>query len=122
MIPAQNIVAWGAVVPWSDQRQVEQDLIIGRALVEIFSDDMLRDAVRVRGGTALNKLHFPKPMRYSEDIDWSGLPAGRSVPFSIDCVSSWNRGWGERGSIRVLLRRSSASGSMPKTAVACRSG
>ena len=35
MIPAQNIVAWGAVVPWDDQRQVEQDLIIGRALVEM---------------------------------------------------------------------------------------
>jgi len=79
MIPAQNVVAWGAVVPWSDQRQVEQDLIIGRALVEIFSDDMLRDAVRLRGGTALNKLHFPKPMRYSEDIDLvrtSGGPIG----------------------------------------------
>ena len=27
MIPAQNIVAWGNVVPWADQRQVEQDLI-----------------------------------------------------------------------------------------------
>ena len=79
MIPAQNVVAWGAVVPWSDQRQVEQDLIIGRALVEIFSDDMLRDAVRLRGGTALNKLHFPKPIRYSEDIDLvrtSGGPIG----------------------------------------------
>ena len=69
MIPVQNIVAWGNVVPWADQRQVEQDLIISRALVEIFSDDMLRDALRVRGGTALGKLHFPKPMRYSEDID-----------------------------------------------------
>ena len=57
MIPAQNIVAWGTVVPWADQRQVEQDLIIGRALVEIFSDDVLRDAVRVRGGTALNKQY-----------------------------------------------------------------
>ena len=79
MIPTQNIVAWSAVVPWADQRQVEQDLIIGRALVEIFSDDVLRDAVRVRGGTALNKLHFPKPMRYSEDIDLvrtSGGPIG----------------------------------------------
>ena len=79
MIPAQNVVAWGAVTPWSDLRQVEQDLIIGRALVEIFSDDMLRDAVRVRGGTALNKLHFPKPVRYSEDIDLvrtSGGPIG----------------------------------------------
>ena len=25
--------------------------------------------LRFRGGTALNKLHFPKPYRYSEDID-----------------------------------------------------
>ena len=70
MIPAQNIVAWGNVVPWTDQRQVEQDLIISRALVEIFSDPMLREALRVRGGTALNKLHFPAPLRYSEDIDF----------------------------------------------------
>ena len=38
MIPAQNIVAWGNVVPWADQRQVEQDLIVRRELVEIFSD------------------------------------------------------------------------------------
>ena len=45
MIPAQNIVAWGNVVPRADQRQVEQDLIISRALVEIFSDQMLRDAL-----------------------------------------------------------------------------
>ena len=79
MIPEQNIVAWGNVVPWADPRQVEQDLTISRALVEIFSDDMLRDALRVRGGTALSKLHFPKPIRYSEDIDLvrtSGGPIG----------------------------------------------
>ncbi len=79
MIPAQNIVAWGNVVLWAEQRQVEQDLVVSRALVEIFSDGMLRDAVRFRGGTALNKLHFPKPMRYSEDIDLvrtSGGPIG----------------------------------------------
>lgn len=79
MIPTQNIVAWGNVVPWADQRQVEQDLMVSRALVALFSDDMLRDAVRFRGGTALNKLHFPKPIRYSEDIDLvrtSGGPIG----------------------------------------------
>ena len=68
-IPAQNIVVWGNVVPWADQRQVEQDLIISRAMVEIFSDRMLQGALRIRGGTALNKLHFPAPLRYSEDID-----------------------------------------------------
>lgn len=80
MIPAQNIVAWSNVVPWADQRQVEQDLIISRALVEIFSDDMLRDALRFRGGTALNKLHFPSPLRYSEDIDLVRTSAGPIGP------------------------------------------
>ena len=30
---------------------------------------MLRGALRIRGGTASIKLHFPAPMRYSEDID-----------------------------------------------------
>ena len=69
MIPTQNIVAWGQTVPWAEQRQVEQDLIISRALVEIFNDPFLKEQLRFRGGTALNKLHFAKPLRYSEDID-----------------------------------------------------
>ena len=80
MIPAQNIVAWGNVVPWTDLRQVEQDLIISRALVEIFSDEMLREELRVRGGTALGKLHFPVPLRYSEDIDLVRTSAGPIGP------------------------------------------
>ena len=80
MIPAQNIVDWGNVVPWADQRQVEQDLIISRALVEIFSDAMLRDELRFRGGTALNKLHFPASLRYSEDIDLVRTSAGPIGP------------------------------------------
>jgi hypothetical protein len=36
MIPMMNIVAWSNVVPWVDMRQVEQDLIISRAIVDIF--------------------------------------------------------------------------------------
>lgn len=69
MIPIQNIVAWAAVAPWSDLRQIEQDLIISRALVEIFQHNKLSGELRFRGGTALNKLHFLVPLRYSEDID-----------------------------------------------------
>lgn len=69
MIPAQNIIAWSNVAPWAGQRQIEQDLIISRALVDIFSDPFLSQELRFRGGTALNKLHFPEPLRYSEDID-----------------------------------------------------
>ena len=51
-----------------------------RALVEVFSDPMLRRALRVRGGTTLNKLHFPAPMRYSEDIDLVRTSAGPIGP------------------------------------------
>lgn len=69
MIPAQNIIAWSQQAPWGEQRQVEQDLIISRALVELFGDPFLGQELRFRGGTALNKLLFPKPLRYSEDID-----------------------------------------------------
>ena len=69
MIPQDYITAWNRRAPWASQRQVEQDLIISRALVALFSDPVLRGQLRFRGGTALNKLHFPAPLRYSEDID-----------------------------------------------------
>jgi len=80
MIPAQNIVAWSKVAPWAEPSQVEQDLIIARALVQLFNDPFLREELRFRGGTALNKLHFPKPLRYSEDIDLVRTKEGASKP------------------------------------------
>lgn len=80
MIPTMNIVAWGAKVPWAEQRQIEQDLIISRAIVALFSDDFLRQELRFRGGTALNKLHFPVPLRYSEDIDLVRTTTGPIKP------------------------------------------
>jgi predicted nucleotidyltransferase component of viral defense system len=80
MIPAQNIVAWGQSVPWVEQRQIEQDLIISRGVVELFADPFLKKELRFRGGTALNKLHFPKPLRYSEDIDLTRTTAGPIGP------------------------------------------
>src|SRR5437660_2883135 len=80
MIPMMNIVAWGKTVPWVELRQVEQDLVICRALVELFNDSFLRDQLRFRGGTALNKLHFSKPLRYSEDIDLTRTTKGPVGP------------------------------------------
>lgn len=56
MIPAMSIVAWSKTAPWPEDRQIEQDLIICRALIEIFGDDVLKKELRFRGGTALNKL------------------------------------------------------------------
>jgi predicted nucleotidyltransferase component of viral defense system len=69
MIPRANITAWRAHAPWASDAQVEQDLVISRALVEIFSDPLLADATAFRGGTALHKLFFRPAARYSEDID-----------------------------------------------------
>jgi hypothetical protein len=69
VIPRDYITAWRAEAPWVQDFQVEQDLVISRALVEIFSHPLLRDALAFRGGTALYKLHIRPPARYSEDID-----------------------------------------------------
>ena len=69
MIPTAYIQAWSATVPWPDPHQVEQYLVICRALCDIFNDPRLADRLAFRGGTAIHKLLFRKPLRYSEDID-----------------------------------------------------
>lgn len=69
MIPIAQITQWRSTAPWPDDAQVEQDLILSRILVEIFSDPLLNKELAFRGGTALNKLFFSPAARYSEDID-----------------------------------------------------
>ena len=69
MIQRAFITQWGTVVPWSSPRLVEQDLIICRALVSIYTDQFLASHLAFRGGTALHKLFLSPQPRYSEDID-----------------------------------------------------
>jgi predicted nucleotidyltransferase component of viral defense system len=69
MIPRAYITEWANQVPWQTNEQVEQDLVICRALVEIFSDEFLAKSLAFRGGTALHKLYLNPQPRYSEDID-----------------------------------------------------
>lgn len=69
MIPSSYIQAWSAKAPWPDARQIEQDLIISRALCDLFNASALNGKIAFRGGTAINKLLFKQPLRYSEDID-----------------------------------------------------
>ena len=69
MIPKADIVAWRRFAPWVNDAQVEQDLIVSRALVAIFQSRLLAERLAFRGGTALHKLYFDIPRRYSEDID-----------------------------------------------------
>ncbi len=69
MIPQAYITEWANHVPWQTNEQVEQDLVICRALIEIFSDEFLAKSLAFRGGTALHKLYLSPQSRYSEDID-----------------------------------------------------
>jgi hypothetical protein len=43
MIPKPDIARWQQNAPWSSFDQIEQDLVISRALVEIFSDEFLNE-------------------------------------------------------------------------------
>ncbi len=75
MIPQAFITEWASNVPWQTNEQIEQDLVICRTLVEIFSDEWLASSLAFRGGTALHKIHLSPQPRYSEDIDLVQLRA-----------------------------------------------
>ena len=68
-ITRQDILAYQAVVPWAAQYQVEQDLLLCRAMVALFDDNFLSGQIAMRGGTLLHKAHLAPASRYSEDID-----------------------------------------------------
>jgi hypothetical protein len=70
VIPQAAITQWRNTVPWRSYHQVEQDLLISRALVAIFSDEFLVSTLAFRGGTALHKLYLSPQVRYSEDLDF----------------------------------------------------
>jgi len=80
MIPRPFIAKWQELAPWKQFYQVEQDLVISRALVAIFSDDFLRENLAFIGGTALHKLFLNPAPRYSEDIDLVQIKPGSIKP------------------------------------------
>jgi predicted nucleotidyltransferase component of viral defense system len=92
MIPQANITAWRAHAPWADDAQVEQDLVLTRALIELFSEPEIADKLALRGGTALQKLFIRPPCRYSEDIDLvqtQGAPIGALLDACREKLDPW---------------------------------
>lgn len=69
MVPRRFIEEWKEFSPWPEDAQVEQDLVIEKALVQLFSDPFLQERLAFRGGTALHKIFLNPQVRYSEDID-----------------------------------------------------
>ena len=92
MIPRANITAWRADAPWADDAQVEQDLVLSRAVVELFASSDLVGKIALRGGTSLHKLFLTPPYRYSEDIDLVQVVPGPIGPV-IDAIRASLDSW-----------------------------
>ena len=92
MIPKDHITEWRAHAPWAIDAQVAQDLVISRALVEMFRVPELADSLLFRGGTALYKLYFTPAARYSEDIDLVQVrsePVGKTIDRARSVLDPW---------------------------------
>jgi predicted nucleotidyltransferase component of viral defense system len=76
VIPKALVTEWRDNAPWSQDAQVEQDLVLSRAVVEIFQQPLVAKSLAFRGGTALHKLFLLPPSRYSEDIDLVQIESG----------------------------------------------
>jgi predicted nucleotidyltransferase component of viral defense system len=68
-ITRRDVIAHQSIVPWPSQLQVEQDLLLCRAMVALFDDSFLHGQIAMRGGTLLHKIYLAPASRYSEDID-----------------------------------------------------
>ena len=104
MIPSLNIVAWGTTVPWAEPRQIEQDLIISRAIIALFADPFLAERTSLPwrnrpqqaalpGALTLFGGHRSCPQHKGTHRSDSGSRPRR--PFS--------RGWGRPASNRVPI-------------------
>lgn len=92
MIPNIFIQNWSNHVKWKTPDQIEQDLIISRALVDLYNDPHIKDALVFRGGTALNKLFINPPSRYSEDLDFvqkNADPIGQTIDAIRAVLKPW---------------------------------
>lgn len=92
MIETSAITHWRHHAPWQSDAQIEQDLVLSRALVDIFSDPFLNRSLAFRGGTALNKLYLPHSTRYSEDLDFVQIkpqPIGETIDHIRDVLDPW---------------------------------
>ena len=92
MIPEIYIEQWRNSFKWQTLAQIEQDLVICRALVDLYNEPYIQDALVFRGGTALNKLFLKPAARYSEDIDFvqkNADPIGQTIDAIRKVLKPW---------------------------------
>ena len=93
MIPEVFIENWRKIVPWQMNEQIQQDLMISRALIDLYNEPHVKEALVFRGGTALNKLFINPPARYSEDLDFvqkNAVPIGQTIDAIRAVLKPWS--------------------------------
>ena len=85
MIPQPAIKKWQESLAWQKDYQIEQDLIICRAVCALYNNEYLSEHLAFRGGTTLNKLYLSPQPRYSEDIDLVQINA-ESIKETMDNI------------------------------------
>ncbi|MFA6569353.1 MAG: nucleotidyl transferase AbiEii/AbiGii toxin family protein [Victivallales bacterium] len=111
MISKGFLIEWQETAPWNTQAMIEQDLIISRAIVEIFSHPLLAEHLAFRGGTALHKLEellgtkmrALYQRRKGRDLFdlWIGLAKGKANP---DIIVKCFRKYMEASGLRVSAK------------------
>src|SRR5579872_123477 len=110
MIPINTVKQWRQQAPWIYQSQVEQDLILSRALVALYQNKLIQQTLAFRGGTALNKLFIKPAARYSEDLDFVQVndePIGHILTAIRQVLDPWlgNARWKQGGrSVKLIYR------------------
>lgn len=92
MIPQTAITAWRNTARWGSPDQVEHDLVLSRAICELYQHPVVAESLVFRGGTALHKLFFDRAGRFSEDLDFvqvTAEPIGRTVNAIRTCLDPW---------------------------------
>jgi predicted nucleotidyltransferase component of viral defense system len=110
VIPKDYVTEWRAQAPWVSDAQVEQDLVLSRAIVDIYRAGDLGRRLAFRGGTALYKLFLRPAARYSEDLDLVQMTA-EPIGVTLDAIRAVLDPWlGEprrqmkAGSVQVVYR------------------
>lgn len=92
MIPRAVITEWRQYAPWFGDDQVEHDLVLSRALCELYRNKTIKAQLAFRGGTALHKLFLTPAGRFSEDLDFvqvQAQPIGPLVTEIRACLDHW---------------------------------
>ena len=77
MIPMDHLQQWALIAPWPDSAQIEQDLIISRALCDLFNEPRLAGKIAFRGGTASTSCCFQNHCDIQKTSTWFKCEPGR---------------------------------------------